>query len=165
MDDDRGDERDIVRVAPDRKLRPEDRDKRAVPAVPLTRVNQRHYLSRFHPSAKARDKTTYIPPEMEAVVELDRLAINRGEAVWAQGDASWTIDGRVYRDEGTGTFYPIAGEGLYFAPRTVNVILNYLAQSGGETPRAMFLISKMGGVEQHEIDYAIWLWRKRVPRG
>ena len=101
---------------------------------------------------------------MEETVEQDRLAINRGEARWVQGDASWTIKGRRYGDEGTGTFYPVEGEGFYLAPRTVNVILNYLAVAGGETPRAAFLISKMSGVAQEDIDYAIWLWRKRVPR-
>jgi len=164
VDDESHDDEEIVRVAPGVKLRPEDRGKRAIPAVPLRKVNQRHYLRRFHPSAKARDKTTYIPPEMEAIVEEDRLAINRGDAVWNQGDASWTVADRLYRDEGTGTFYPVVGEGFYPANRTVNVILNYLAKAGGETPQAAFLISTMSKVSQDEIDYAIWLWRKRVPR-
>lgn len=156
---------EVVRVSPDRKLRPEDRGKRAVPMIPLARVNNRHYLSRFHHSAKARAKTTYIPPEMESAVEEDRQAINRGDATWSQGEAIWTIRDRMYHDEGTGTFFPIAGDGFYPANHTVNAILNYLEFAGGETRRAFFLISMMSEVEQEEIDYAIWLWRKRVPRG
>ena len=80
MDDDSMDSDEVVRVSPDRKLRPEDRGKRAIPAVLLDKVHHRHFLSRFHHSAKARWMTTYIPPEMEAVVEDDRGAINRGKA-------------------------------------------------------------------------------------
>ncbi|MGB3329949.1 MAG: hypothetical protein WBA46_13390 [Thermomicrobiales bacterium] len=114
---------DVVRVAPDQSLRPEDREKRTIPAVPLTHVNKRHYLGRFSPTSRVKAKTTLILPGFESQVERDRSAINAGDARWDQGTATWSVEDRVYGDKGTGTFYPISGPGFVAIGREVAVLL------------------------------------------
>jgi len=148
-------------VAPGVKLRPEDRGKRAIPAVPLRKVNQRHYLRRFSPTARAKAKTTLILPGFEPVVDADRDAINAGEATWDPGDASWTIEGRVYRDEGTGTFYPVAGPGFVTVAKEVIVLLAALKRYDGDTDGALIEIDRLGTripFRPEDVAEAISLW-------
>ena len=114
---------DVVRVSPNRRLRPEDRGKRAIPAVPLVKMHSRHYLSRFSPTSRAKARTTLVLPGFEPAVERDRQVINAGRADWGQGTATWTVGNRAYGDKGTGTFYPVSGPGFVAASREVIVLL------------------------------------------
>lgn len=131
-------------------MRPfDDARTRNLPPVRARRPADRHYYNRIRQNSKASNLNTVMDPRVD--VAADVAAINRGEAV-RQGD-TYTIGGRTYVLEPTGTLSPRDGDGFYVLTRASFRAL-WVYQTFGEGERADAILSQMHNVGSAEREMA-----------
>lgn len=133
---------------------------RHTPPKPLTRINDRHFLRKIHPNQRVKSQTTYITPELEPMVEAERIEINQGLAIRFDGNRYTVASGRVYVDEGVGgTYFPKEGPGLIgpVTRGTSRAILIY-SRYDGPTEQARMQLSRERGISEDDIIAANAIW-------
>ena len=128
----------------------------------MARINDRHFLSRIRPKTRVKSRTTLIPPELEDAVQEELRAIELGSAEMSHGNRYTLPSGRVYVDEGNGTFFPVTGPGLIGpVERGVLRALCVLARYNGPSAQAMRHLRLEKGIREVDIVQAVVLWRSR----
>jgi hypothetical protein len=131
-----------------------------VPSV--RRPAERHTLAKVSQRSVAKDVNTVIAPYVD--VANDTAAINEGKAVAAigpDGVRTYTVNGRTYGVEPSGTLYPMTGDGFIVLNRNAYKILGILNKFG-DTPRALEIIQLQAATARftdEEIEMARGAWR------
>ena len=142
----------------------EERDqvnKANMPSKPLTRINQRHFISRISKRSLSDAQNTMILPGYEDAIEADRRMINDGRAKRANND--YVINGRTYREHGgTGTFYPVSGEGVINIDRGAHRALVILKTYNESTDAALNRLKHERDISDEQVGQALQLWSLRT---
>lgn len=121
-----------------------------LPPRPVRRPVDRHYFNRIKQGSHARRVNSVIDPRVD--VAADVAAINRGEAVRV-GDA-YTVNGRTYGLEASGTLFPKLGDGIHLLNRGAYQALGvYLTL--GQTDGAEYVLRRMHNVGPAEREAAL----------
>lgn len=115
------------------------------PPVLARRPADRHYFNRINQRSLARERNTVIHPRV--AVAADVAAINRGDAV-REGDR-YTVNGRTYVLEPTGTLAPTTGDGFFLLNRGAYSALR-VYRTFGITERAERYVGRMPNVGPDE---------------
>lgn len=102
-----------------------------------------------------------IIPGYEDAIEEDRRLINAGQA--DRDGNTFHINGRTYVEKGgTGTFYPIGGEGTITVDRDTHRCLSIFARYNGPTDAAFHEINRDPRINDEQRDTALDLWNLRA---
>jgi hypothetical protein len=131
----------------------------------LARINDRHFLNRIRANTLVKANTTLIPPDLEAIVQAELDAIERGQGTRSLGNRITVESGRTYVDEGNGTYFPADGPDLIGpVERGVMRALCVLARYNGPNESSFRQLGMERGVRQEDIDDAARLWSLRTRR-
>ncbi len=132
-----------------------------MPKTPLTRINQRHFISRISKRSLSGPQNTMILPGYEDAVEADRRLINSGRAKRTNND--YVINGRTYQEHGgTGAFYPVSGEGVINIDRGTHRALVILKTYNGPIDAALNRLQYERDISDGQVDQALQLWSLRT---
>jgi hypothetical protein len=100
----------------------------------------RHTLKKVTQGSVAKDLNTVIEPRVSVAADVG--AINAGNAVpgiTTEGVRTYTVNGRTYGVEPSGTLFPMTGDGFIMLNRNAYKVLGIL-NTFGNTPRAHEII-------------------------
>lgn len=131
---------------------PDDARSRNRPPILARRSADRHYFNRIGQKSHPKDVNPVILPQVD--VARDVAAINRGEAI-RKGDR-YTVYGRLYGLESSGTLFPISGDGCVQLSRGAYAALG-VYRTFGFTDWAEQILARMHNVgsEEHSAARAV----------
>jgi hypothetical protein len=138
---------------------PEDSHKSDLPSWrDIKPPNDRHYPHRIRLNSPPKAKTTIIVPGTD--IAGDMAAIRAGLATMANN--TFIVNGRTYGRKGSGTLYPISGDG-FIGPvgRSVFKALIAYRRYNGINDLAEFEISKQPFISDEARATAQRIWRMR----
>lgn len=130
------------------------------PPILARRPADRHYFNCINQKSPPKDRNTVIMPWVD--VARDVAAINRGEAI-RQGDR-YTVHGRVYGLEPSGTLFPIDGDGFVQLSRGAYAALGAF-RTLGFTAQTERIVARMHNVGPDERADAVAVIRAAVAKG
>jgi hypothetical protein len=131
------------------------------PAV-LKKPAPRHTLKKVTQGSVAKDLNTVIEPRVN--VADDVQAVAEGKAVpgrTADGIPTYTVNGRTYGVEASGTLFPMSGDGFILLNRNAYKVLG-IFNKFGNTPRALEIIELQRPTSRFtdaDIESALHAWR------